>query len=205
VLSLRLRCHVGRPSRCRSRSAPAAWCCLTQLWIAMSWQGLGTTGERICNDLVSHLRPIALSKEAARASCIETRAAACARLAHPLFWRLDYVDDRRSQSKHHNDRLPFFIIPGLVLLASPTLRFIIRSLCYRPTSSIDFFGRPLLASLIAIVGLASAALLPHYASKLERVVAAKPTLAAAYPTWPFYFGYVRCENSVNVCLAIARD
>jgi hypothetical protein len=83
--------------------------------------------------------------------------------------------------------------------------FIIRSLCYRPTSSIDFFGRPLLASLIAIVGLASAALLPHYASKLERVVAAKPTLAAAYPTWPFYFGYVRCENSVNVCLAIARD
>jgi hypothetical protein len=40
-----------------------------------------------------------------------------------LYWRLDHVDDRRSHSKHHNDRLPFFIIPGLVLLASPTLLY----------------------------------------------------------------------------------
>jgi hypothetical protein len=41
-----------------------------------------------------------------------------------LYWRLDHVDDRRSHSKHHNDRLPFFIIPGLVLLASPTLLYL---------------------------------------------------------------------------------
>jgi hypothetical protein len=98
----------------------------------------------------------------------------------------------------------FFIIPGLVLLASPTLLYY--SVTLLPSYFVNrLFGRPLLASLIAIVGLASAALLPHYASQLESVVAAKTTLAAAYPTWPFYFGYVRCENSVNVCLAIARD
>jgi hypothetical protein len=88
----------------------------------MSWQGLGTTGERICNDLVSHLRPIALSKEAARASCIETRATACARLAHPLFWHLDHVTIVALILSIITIGF-FFIIPGLVLLAPPTLLY----------------------------------------------------------------------------------
>jgi hypothetical protein len=82
--------------------------------------------------------------------------------------------------------------------------FIIRSLCYRPISSIDFLGGLFLhlssQSLALPAQRCCLTTLPSL-----RVVAAKPTLAAAYPTWPFYFGYVRCENSVNVCLAIARD
>lgn len=96
----------------------------------------------------------------------------------------------------------FMVVPGLVLAASPTLLYYSAALL--PSLLINrLLGRPLLAYLIAIVGLGSAALLPHYASRLESVFAAKTRHRAAYPTRPFYFGTVHC--GWDVCLEIARD
>jgi hypothetical protein len=85
----------------------------------------------------------------------------------------------------------FIVIPGLVFLASPTPLYY--SVALLPSYVVNrLVGRPFLASLVAMVGLASAALLPRYTSRLESVVAAKTTLAITYPTRPFYFGYVHC-------------
>lgn len=95
------------------------------------------------------------------------------------------------------------IVPGLVLLASPTLLYYSAALL--PSFLINrLLRRPLLAYLVAIVSLGSAALLPHYVSRLESVFAAKSRFRAAYPTRPFYFGTVPCA-AFSVCLVIARD
>jgi hypothetical protein len=97
----------------------------------------------------------------------------------------------------------FLFVPGLVLLASPTLLYYSAALL--PSFLINrLLRRPLLAYLVAIVSLGSAALLPHYVSRLESVFAAKSRFRAAYPTRPFYFGTVHCLG-FSVCLVIARD
>jgi hypothetical protein len=97
----------------------------------------------------------------------------------------------------------FMIVPGLVLLASPTLLYYSAALL--PSFLINrLLGRPLVAYLVAIVSLGSAALLPHYVSRLESVFAAKSTFRGAYPKRPFYFGTIACPG-FSVCLVIARD
>lgn len=95
------------------------------------------------------------------------------------------------------------IVPGLVLLAAPTLLYYSAALL--PSFFVNrILGRPPLAALIAIVSLGSAALVPHYASRLESAFAAKTRFRAAYPTRPFYFGPVNCKGG-DICLEIARD
>lgn len=98
-----------------------------------------------------------------------------------------------------------FFIPGFALLASPTLLYY--SIAVLPSYFVyRLHWGPLLTSLVATVSVISAALLPHYASQLESLLATKTQPAILDPTQPFYFGYVHCKNSdINVCLAIARD
>jgi hypothetical protein len=65
-----------------------------------------------------------------------------------------------------------FIVPGLILIASPTLLYY--SIAALPAYFVDrYFGKRLLAVAVAAASLASAAVLPHYVSRylLERLVA----------------------------------
>jgi hypothetical protein len=67
----------------------------------------------------------------------------------------------------------FFILPGLILLASSTLLFY--SIALLPAYFINrFSGKRLLAAAVAAISLAAAALLPHYGDeyRLGRLVAA---------------------------------